>query len=139
MGEFEVKGLKFKVHKISAFKQFHIVRRLAPILGELGPAMKKLQGLKGPDLEKNQFDLIQPVMNGISKLSDEDSNHVLLGLLEAAYMKQDSGNWANMVISGQLAFDNLDLGVLLQVAGRAFAFNLSGFFSEPQPGLPEAG
>lgn len=135
---FEIGDLKFKTRKLGAFQQFHILRRLSPVLGNLAPALAKLQGLSEEQLQKDQFELLAPIMDGISKLSESDSEKVLKDLLSAVEMQQ-SGNWAFLVKNDVLMFMNLDLSVLLQAAGRAFAFNMSGFFSAPRPDSVAAG
>lgn len=137
--EFEAGGRKFKLSKLDAFKQFHIVRRLGPILGDVITAMQgagKLPKVKGleelSEIEKlDQIaKLVTPIMNGLSKLSDEDANKVLLGLCSAAEVQQQPiGNWARVANESGLLMQDLDLPILIQVAGRAFAYNLTGFFA----------
>lgn len=136
---FEIGGRKFKLSKVNAFKQFHIVRRVGPILAELMPAMKELSKFQNANLSESEkleglAKVVSPIMNGLSKLSDTDADYVLMGLLEAVEMQQQQGNWAKVVAGGSmLMIQDLELPLLLQVAGRAFMFNLSGFFA----GLPQ--
>lgn len=133
--DFEINERQFKLSKLDAFKQFHIVRRLGPILGQIIPVAKNLMGLKEEGMsEEQKFDaitkLIGPIMEGISKLSDEDANFVLLGLCAGVEVKQmPAGNWARVVRDGNLMIQDLELPVLLQLAGRSFAYNLAGFFA----------
>lgn len=127
--DFAIGERKFKLNKIDAFKQFHIVRRIGPILGDLIPIANKLSKMSDDQRQENMFEAITPIMIGISKLSDEDSNKVLLGLLASVEMQQGAGNWARVATSDQLMFSDLDLPLMLQIAGRAFQFNLSGFFA----------
>lgn len=136
MGErdFEIGTRKFKLNKIDAFKQFHIARRIAPILADLLPAMKDIQKVqKGELSETEKLDefvkIAAPLMNGLSKLSDEDANRILFGLLASVEVQQQTGNWAKIANGESLMMQDLELPILLQVAGRAFAFNLSGFFA----------
>lgn len=132
--DFEIGGRKFKLCKIDAFKQFHIVRRIGPLLSDLLPAMKGMQNQKNiEDLpEGDKLDLIAkfagPIMNGLSKLPDADADLVLFGLLSAVEVQQAAGNWAKVSTSSMLMIQDLELSVLLQLAGRAFMFNLAGFF-----------
>lgn len=133
--EFEIGTRKFKLSKIDAFKQFHIVRRLGPVLGDLiisMQGMSKLKTLEASEAEKlDQIaKLVAPIMSGISKLSDEDANKVLLGLCSAVEVQQQPiGNWARVSNDAGLLMQDLELPVLLQIAGRAFAYNLAGFFA----------
>lgn len=132
--DFQIGAQEFKLSKIDPFKQFHIVRRLGPILGDIIPVAQSIKNaVSGEQSEDQKFEtiakLVQPILNGLSKLSDEDSNRVLLGLLSSVEMKQSpAGNWARVARDESLMIETLDLPVLLQAAGRAFAYNLSGFF-----------
>lgn len=132
--DFEFGGKKFKLNKVNAFKQFHIVRRIGPILTELLPAMKDIQKLQKEDIsEAEKFDgmvqLAGPLMAGLSKLSDKDSEFVLYGLLASVEIQQDAGNWAKVSTESMLMIQDLELPMLLQLAGRAFMYNLANFFA----------
>jgi hypothetical protein len=130
---------EFQLSKLDAFKQFHIVRRIAPIMSELMPAMKSIGVLptKPEDVAKLTDDkkleavakFAAPVMNGLSKLSDQDSEFVLLNLLSSVAMKQTAGNWASVATPTMLMMQDLELPQLMQLAGRAFMYNLSGFIA----------
>lgn len=137
--DFEFAGRKFKVGKIDAMKQFHIARRIGPILAELFPEMAKVAQLnEAKKLDKltedRKLELVGkfalPVMTGLSRLSDSDANHVLYGLLEAIEVKQEPlGNWAKVANGSLIMMQDLDLRMLVQLAGRAFMFNIAGFFA----------
>lgn len=132
---FSLGGREFKLSKVDAFKQFHIARRIGPILADLLPALsdaKKLQNSDGlPEDEKLDgiAKIAAPIMSGLSKLSDAESELVLHGLLSAVEMKQSTGGWARVSHNNILMVGDLELPMLLQLAGRAFMYNLSGFFS----------
>lgn len=133
--EFTIGDKKFQLTKIDAFKQFHIVRRLGPILGGIIPIAQKLKGFDAKGMSEDerldQFaELLSPIMTGISKLSDADANLVLLGLCSSVSIHQPQfNNWAKVATGEVLSFTELTLPVLLQIAGRAFAFNLADFFA----------
>lgn len=133
--EFEIGGRKFKVNKINVFKQFHIVRKIAPILSDLLPALqdaaksqKQFEGLAEEEKFQKLIPVLTPVIMGLSKMSDEESEKVFRGLLCAVDLKQAQG-WVKIANDTVLMFDDLELPVLIQLAGRAFMFNLSGFFA----------
>jgi hypothetical protein len=128
---FEIGDRKFKVSKINAMKQFHIVRRIGPILGEMMPAIQKIAKSKEQLSQEEQLEhaaeFVTPIMNGLSRLSDKDADFVLFSLLAAVEINQD-GAWSKLVVNDNLMFDMLGLPVLLQAAGRAFMYNMTGFF-----------
>ena len=131
--QFEYGGRKYQLSKVNAFKQFHIVRRLSPILGDLVAVAPEMQKAKadGENANVEQLSKIAaPIMNGLSKLSDQDSEYVLFGLLNAVEVQQEpAGNWAKVCIDKNLMIQNLDLPTMMNLAGRAFMFNLESFFS----------
>jgi hypothetical protein len=133
--DFSAGGRNFKLNKIDAFKQFHIVRRLGPIIGDIIPVAKKLAAVNTENKSEDQkfedaAELIKPIMAGLSQLSDEDSNRVLLGLLSSVEVQQEPAkNWAFIAKGDLFMIQDIDLPVLLQVAGRAFMYNLAGFFA----------
>ncbi len=140
--DFSIGDKQFKVRKLDAIKQFHILRRISPILEELLPALGGIsKSAKNIDSlnEDEKFDVIAkfvgPIMKGLSQLSDEDANLVLFGLLSAVEIQQQpAGNWTSVVVGSSLMIQNLELPALMQLASQAFMFNLSGFFSA----LPQA-
>jgi hypothetical protein len=134
--DFSIGERKFKLLKIDAFKQFHIVRRFAPVLKEMLPVLTTLgRDLRAAeslseDAKLEQFaKLAAPFMDGLSKLSDADADKVLFGLLSHVEMQETHGNWSRLATDSQLRFADLELPVILNAAGRAFMFNLSGFFA----------
>ena len=133
--DFEIGSHKFKLNKMDAFKQFHIVRRIGPILADMLPAMAGLQkvnlkeGLSETEKLENFAEIAAPIMKGLSKLSDADADKVLYGLLSCVEVQQESGNWAKVSTDTMILINSFDLPVLLQIAGRAFGYNLSGFFA----------
>ncbi len=136
--DFEIGGRKFKLNKIDAFKQFHIVRRVGPILADLLPALKDAKKFATAEAveslsEEKKFEMVgefaAPVMTGLSKLSETDANAVLMGLLASIEVQQPPlMNWAKIVQGDMVMIQDLELPVLIQLAGRAFMFNLSSFF-----------
>lgn len=134
--DFSISGREFRLSKIDPFKQYHVVRRLGPIMSDIAPVALKIQeGLKKADqTEEEKFEVViklaAPIFKGLASLSDEDSNYLLLTLLSAAEVKQSpANNWARVARDGNLLIQDMDLPTMMQVAGRAFAYNLGGFFA----------
>lgn len=132
---FSVAGKNFKLNKMDAFRQFHVVRRIGPLLTEMIPAFAKMAGVKTSgqsEAEKlEEFAaLAGPVMAGLSKLSDQDADYVLFRLLSCVEVEQPQFHtWAKIATDSQIMMQDLELPILLQAAGRALMYNLSGFFA----------
>lgn len=137
--DFQVNGITFRLSKIDAIRQFHIVRRMAPMLKEFLPVLMELKAAgskKSSEMtEAETFDhivkLAGPFMEGLGKLTDADSDKVLFSLLSSVEMQQKEfgGNWARVAKDSMLMFSDMELPLLLNLAGRAFAHNLQGFFT----------
>jgi hypothetical protein len=132
MNDFELGGRKFKVGKLNAFKQFHLVRRLAPILADLLPTLREVQKLPKGKSESENFDetakVLAPILTGLSKLSDADSEFILFGLLSCVEV-QIGQTWTKMANESMLMVQDMELPALLQIAGQSFMANLSNFFA----------
>lgn len=140
--DFEIGDKKFKLNKIDVFKQFHIARRLSPIMGEIISVAPKIKQLMSSKKEEEMSEsekleaiaqLAKPIMDGFSKLSDADANLVLLGLCSAVEIHQsESNSWARIAREDTLMFNQIELPVLLQIAARSFMYNGSSFFRTAQ-------
>lgn len=126
---FEIGEKKFKLNKMDVFKQAHTVRRLAPILAEMIPVANKLSSLKADqEMGAEQYESLVPLMNGIAKLSDADFELVLKNLLGCVEL-QHMGSWSRVATEGGgIMFSDMELPLLLQIAARAFMYNMKGFF-----------
>jgi len=117
--DFAINGVNYKASKLPAMKQFHIVRRVAPLLAGMADKDKALEG----------------IMNGIGSLKDEDANYILFGLLSCVEREQVGHGWAKVCTGESLMFQDIDLAVMFQIATKAFMENYSGFIQGLPSGL----
>lgn len=118
--EFEIAGNTYSSGKMDTFKQFHVSRRLVPAFAGM------LGGLSGDVAFE---DLVQPVMHAIASMTDADCDFILDACLSVVRRKQKDA-WAPIYAGANqaLMFDDIDMAVMLQIAGRVIQDNLSGFF-----------
>ncbi len=134
---FTAGGRNFKLGKIDAFRQFHIVRRIGPLLAEVAPTMismvaasKKMGNISEEQKLEEFAKIAQPIMLGLSRLSDADAEYVLFRLLGAVEVQQKEFNvWAKVATDTGIMMQDLELPLLLQAAGKSLMYNLSGFFA----------
>lgn len=132
--DFEIGGNKFKLSKIDALKQFHIVRRIGPLISEILPVLGGIAKVPSAGMSEAQkldefAKIASPLMTGLSKLSDDDANFVLFRLLSSVEVYQEPFKcWAKVANEAGIQMQDLGLPILLQCAGRALAFNLKDFF-----------
>jgi hypothetical protein len=109
--ELEIKGQNYRFGVLDAFKQFHLARRIAPVMGSLAQA----GGLK---------DALQPIAEAVARMPDQDCNFVLQTCLRSV-QRQSGPVWANIFVGESLMFD---LGVMLQLTAKVIQENLGPFF-----------
>lgn len=118
--EIEIESHTYRIHKIDARSQFHIVRRLAPVLGQIVPAVQAGAG---------GMDALPPLANAIAGLSDDDADYVLFGLLKAMSRKQDSGlGWGPVSTGNAIMYDDISMSTMLKLAWEVMSYNMAGFF-----------
>lgn len=128
--EFELDGHTYRTGKLDARAQFHIMRRLAPVLGEIAPA---LQGnAKG-------VDSLPAIAAAVAKLSDADADYCIFGLLKVVSRKQPNGlGWGAVSVDQSLMYDDIDMAKMLKLAWESMTSNMSGFFAALPSDFKEA-
>lgn len=137
---------EYRIGKLPPMKQFHVARRLAPLIAALGgaalslpndaPAMKPA-GDEAPAQESDDkalgtmLKLAQPLLDVISKLSDEDSEYVVNICLGACSRKQGNQFAKVMTANNRLMFEDIELPELMQLTAAVIKENLGNFFREP--------
>ena len=111
--DFQVNGIKYKAGTLPAIKQFHIVRRCAPLLAGITDKDKALK----------------TIFYGIGALKDEDVDYVLFGLLECVERDNHPHGWAKVSTGKSLMFQDIDLAAMMQIASKAFQANFQGFLA----------
>lgn len=129
LAETTIGGRKYFAGQLLPIQQFHIARKLAPVLGGLTKVLPGLQSLDGEDtlaaLAKLDLDCLAAPL---AQMSEADAEFVLFGLLACVTRDQGAGmGSAPVVRQGSLMFDDIHLLALMQLAGLAFKANLAPF------------
>ena len=147
MSEFDLGADTYRIGKLNAFQQFHLSRKVAPIIPTLMPVFLKLKGsakalaiaaaagdsdesdgapLSG-DLE-GLASLMQPFADGIANMPDETAEFILSTCLGAVQRKQGT-SWFQVWNASQnvCMFDDLDLGVMIKLSLRVITESLGPF------------
>lgn len=145
MVEFELEGKSFRFDKLTAMQQFHVSRKIAPLLPPLMPIFVKIakekeeaEKPKRGKKEKGLTDdlesigpLLQPFADGLAAMSDDASEYVFGTCLGAVrYLHND--NWIPMwSVGGKVAMvmELNDFSLLLRLVVRVIAESLSPFIA----------
>jgi len=133
--EFELNGNFYRIGKLSAMEQFHVSRRIAPIIPTIIPLLSTLtSGGKVIDGKTvNPFadglgDALEPLAECIASMSDEHSEYVLMTCLGVSRRKVGD-SWAQVWNKQHNAcmFDDIDLSVMVNIAFRVIRDSLQPF------------
>lgn len=124
MSDIEVNSNTYRIGKMDTRKQFHVSRRLAPLLAGIGGAIAGSMAGDGSALAAT----FQPIAEALSKMSDEDTDYVLDNCLAVVSRLQGNQFAPVMARGGALMFDDIDLPSMMQLAVAVIRENLGGFF-----------
>lgn len=123
--------------KIDAIKQFHVARRMAPVLLALAGATGTVQAVLAGRTDIEALDAMMPIAAALQGLSDADSEYVLHACLTVCQMRSGAG-WANVFIpGGGLAFQHIDMPTICMIVVATLRDNMGNFLpalqAMPQP------
>ena len=125
-----ISGHEYRFGRLSAMKQWNVLRRIAPaIIGVLGLANIKSAADDNLDV-RSLIDKIEPFLEAMSKLSDDDNEYVIDTCLSVV-TRQVGGDrgWVSVGTSGSLQYEDIDMLVMLRLVFETGRENLAGFFA----------
>ena len=134
MSEITINGIPYRTGRLNAIKQFHVMRRVMPVIAASGPALQTalagLQGTGEADLAK-LFDALGPIADAVGNLSDEASNFVIGTCLGVVTTNRVGSVWAPLAnAQGALMFDDLPLASVLKLVMLVLQENLGSFLAD---------
>jgi hypothetical protein len=152
MAECEINGVKYSTGQLNARMQWNITRRISPIISEVLPALRQYteapiivpsangalpdDGQARADADERLITVLQPFMDALSKLTDEQSDYIIDTCLKVATRaRPDNSGWTKLMTpDGQFLFADVDMRVMLELTVRTIMDNLSDF-TAALPGL----
>lgn len=129
--EFTLGEKQFRTSKLDAFSQFHVSRKLAPIIPTLIPVFVKIarDGVELTDIA-SYAEILAPFADGLAAMSNEDSEYVLSTCMSVVKRKTvGNDNWAVVWSNSARAcmFDDMDLGDIIQIVLKVVQDSLGNF------------
>lgn len=125
---------EYRTGKLDAFRQFHVARRLAPLLAGLGDAATHLPSEDSAERATATLTaVIGPLAKVLASMSDEDCDYVLNECLSVCSRKQgDRFVPIKMRGSSMLQFQDITLQEMMRLAVAVVQENLGSFFDANQ-------
>ena len=130
MVEFVVTGKKYRSGKMDAFKQFHVGRRLAPVMATFAELVKSGSGV-------NPMEALPAVADALSNMTDADADYVLYACLCVVEREVAGTSWGKVALVGSgIQYDDIEMPDLLNIVFHVLKDNFSSFSSAlPQNSL----
>ncbi len=132
--DFKVGEYNYRSGRLTAFQQFHVARKLGPILAKLGPSSGR-EGL-------SMIDLLEPAVDALAEMPEADCDYVLRRCLSVV-QRQVGTAWQSVWNDSakRLMFEDIDLAAMIQISMQVLGDNLGNFISAPASNttLPQSG
>lgn len=129
----------YQIGTLSAMQQFHVVRKLAPVLAGVADAMKFANALRGGGSSDMASDLasFDKIAAAVSGMSDRDSEYVIKICLNVCRRQVEGSGLARLVTAdGTMTYADMKLTDMLQLTWRVLQSSLSDFFPVVPPNSP---
>ena len=125
--EIELGGHTYAIGKMSAMQQFHVMRRIAPLLTSLGGNLASFKDAKGAE---EMAAILEPLAQAMAQMKDEEANYVIFACLRVVSRKQSDGRFQILVPEGRqaLMFEDVGMADMLRLTAEVIKWNLMGFF-----------
>lgn len=115
MAEVKINGTRFQLGKLNAKDQFHVFRRVAPIMAGLGEGFAKLPAGDMGDMSEGQLvQALGPLADVLADMDDAQCDYIINKCLHQVRMFNGQ-TWAPVMVAGQLMFDLIDMNLMLRL------------------------
>ena len=128
MINFEISGVEYRADKLATLKQFHISRKIAPLLPALAPVFLRLhgQGCLTDDLSST-VEIMAPFAEGIAGMPD-DTVEYIIGACLAVIQRNQQGVWSPVWdAQAKACAEDIDMGVMMRLIVRVIQDSLGPF------------
>lgn len=131
MIEFEINGHNYRAEKLDAMKQWHVSRKLAPLIPVMLPAFLAMKDLESMDEDlPGLANMLQPLANGLADMSDESSEYLINTCLTVV-QRQVGTTWGRVwdIPSKTPTFSDIDMLVMMKIVIQVIQDSLGSFIS----------
>lgn len=130
--EVTVGGRRYRIGTLNAIQQFHVVRRLAPILAALGVGIENIKKLATRPLEEI-IPALAPMAHVLAKMTDAEIDYITATCLGVVTRLQDHDgkSWAPVSSGAGLMFEDIDMKQMVSLVMAVLKENTSDFLQGP--------
>lgn len=152
MTELEIGGNAYRINNMPAMTQFHVMRKLGPVLPGIVPVLAQAAAALPQDDGQEDGGAMttvdgvaaiamaaRPLLDGLAAMADADAEYVINHCLSAV-MRRDHGgkSWNAVSRDGVTMFDDIDLMTSMQIVWAVLRENYTSFFRAASTALAPA-
>lgn len=118
-----IEGVEYEIGKLDALRQYHLVRKLAPVLAVMIGSFSK-ENVESMDMGA--------LADALAKMDMETSDFILFTCLSVV-KRHDKGVWAPVSTGKQLMYADMNAAVLFNIQKEVVQENLANFFTGAPP------
>lgn len=131
----KLKDFEYRIDRIPARTQFHVWRRVAPLLLTLERIPQILEFARQKEMpEDDRLSLViaggfPGLAEALAKMTDEDVNYVIDASLSVVSRLQEGGKYAPVLApNGHIMFDDLGMAEMTQLTIASITGSMGNFF-----------
>ena len=134
--EIEIGGQVYRLGQMDAMLQFHVARKLAPVVASLGTSVFELKAASEP-LEQDQWILkaLGPVMNVVASMDKDAVDFIMTSSLGVVSRRAEDGRFTAIQVANKLMFLDINMPTMFRLVVEVLKENLGSFFGEALGGL----
>lgn len=134
--ELTIKGENYRIAKLSVFEQLNVSRKLLPVLAGIITNFSAVrENMLAKDTGGALNVIVPKIADAVASLSDDDVDAILFPCLQVV-SRQHMKAWVPVCRQRDMAFDDIELPVMLQLVARVVADSLGNFLQErPTSGM----
>lgn len=142
MAVVEIGGRRYSIGKIPPMTQFHIARRLAPMVAGGAALIDVIDAVTRDDVPLNEaaevLKNLQPVAEALAKMPDADAEYVVNHcLLVVSRQEEPAGNWAPVQPQlGMMMMADMTMPDMLRLAFEVIKDQIAPFLNAQPSDLP---
>jgi len=117
MKETEIDGMRFQLWPLNAKDQFHVFRRIAPLITGLGEGLNAVTAEVGEEgmTEAQMVRMMAPLFKVLSEMPDSECDYIIDKCMGRIRLFSGS-TWVPLTVSGRMQFeDRIDMSVMMRL------------------------
>lgn len=128
----EINGHMYALGKMPALTQFHVLRRISPLLARLQNLpglMKMAQGMEAGDRAAVLFSAAGPLAEAFAEMKDEDANYVIFSAFAVARRKEKDKSAPMLAPDGfTFMYQDIEMPEMIELTVAVLKENFGNFF-----------